>query len=672
MSCLKETAGSRKILADAVRILSIDAVEAAGSGPPGAPMGMADIAEVLWRRHLKHNPMNPGWADRDRFVLSNGHASMLLYSLLHLSGYDLPINELKRFRQFGSRTPGHPEYRHTPGVETTTGPLGQGLANAVGFALAEKVLAAQFNRGEHCIVDHKTYVFLGDGCLMEGISHEAAAIAGTQRLGKLIAFYDDNNISIDGEVSGWFTDDTPSRFRAYGWQVIEAVDGHNSEEIHQAILAAKNETDKPTLICCKTTIGQGSPNKAGTHQFHGAPLGEAEVADVRRELNWPHQAFYIPDDIYESWDAKEAGELVEAEWNGQFHRYEQAFPDLAAEFLRRTHGDLPGDWKALKQQCLEELSTLDKPIATRKSSQNVLNMMAGRLPELLGGSADLTPSNLTDWSSCQSIGEQTPGGNYMHYGVREFGMTAIMNGIALHSGFVPFGGTFLMFMEYARNAVRMAALMGIRSIQVYTHDSIGLGEDGPTHQPVEQVASLRLIPNLETWRPCDQVETAQAWFSALERINGPTALVLSRQNLSQQPRNSEQVKNICRGGYVLQDFGDQPEIVLIATGSEVELCRQAAAKISDEGHSVRLVSMPCLERFLAQSAEYRESVIPASQKNRVDVECGEPTPWYQIVGTDGKVIGMNEFAQSAPAQELFAAYGFTVDQIVARIKTLLD
>ncbi|OZG73555.1 transketolase [Hahella sp. CCB-MM4] len=670
MNSLSETRVSRKELADAVRMLSIDAVEAAGSGHPGAPMGMADIAEVLWRGHLKHNPKNPHWPDRDRFVLSNGHASMLLYSLLHLSGYDLPIDELKRFRQLDSKTPGHPEYRHTPGVETTTGPLGQGFANAVGFALAEKILAAQFNRGDHSIVDHRTYVFLGDGCMMEGISHEAASLAGTHQLGKLIAFYDDNQISIDGDVSGWFSDDTPARFRAYGWHVIESVDGHDSGEIHRAILEAKNDTSKPSLICCKTRIGFGSPNKAGSHQCHGAPLGVEETAEVRRELNWPHPAFAIPDEIYQEWDATDRGELAESEWSSHFHKYEKEFPELAAEFIRRTRGELPIGWEDAKKRYLATFAETDKAIATRKCSQNVLDMMADGLPELLGGSADLTPSNLTDWKTSQSIELVSPGGNYMHYGVREFGMAAVMNGIALHSGFIPFGGTFLMFMEYSRNAVRMAALMGIRTLFVYTHDSIGLGEDGPTHQPIEQTASLRLIPNFETWRPCDQVETAQAWFCALERKDGPSALVLSRQGLDQQPRTASQIDNISRGGYVLRELGENPELILIATGSEVSLAGQVAEHIHREGRSVRLVSMPCLERFLSQDAEYQEAVLPAAVSRRVAIECGEPTSWYRIVGSQGKVIGMNQFAKSAPANELFKAYGFTTENILEEVRDL--
>ncbi|TOH61246.1 transketolase, partial [Vibrio parahaemolyticus] len=578
----------RKYLANAIRALSMDGVQQANSGHPGAPMGMADIAEVLWRSHLNHNPSNPEWADRDRFVLSNGHGSMLIYSLLHLSGYELSIDDLKNFRQLHSKTPGHPEYGYAPGIETTTGPLGQGITNAVGMAMAEKALAAQFNKEGHDIVDHFTYVFMGDGCLMEGISHEACSLAGTLGLGKLIAFWDDNGISIDGHVEGWFSDDTPKRFEAYGWHVIPAVDGHDADAINAAIEAAKADP-RPTLICTKTIIGFGSPNKSGSHDCHGAPLGAEEIAATRKELGWEHGPFEIPQEVYAEWSAKETGAAKEAAWNEKFAAYEAAYPELAAEFKRRVNGDLPKEWEEKASQIIADLQANPANIASRKASQNALEAFGALLPEFMGGSADLAPSNLTMWSGSKSLEANDFSGNYIHYGVREFGMTAIMNGIALHGGFVPYGATFLMFMEYARNAMRMAALMKIQNIQVYTHDSIGLGEDGPTHQPVEQIASLRLTPNMNTWRPCDQVESAVAWKLAIERKDAPTALIFSRQNLAQQPRSAEQVADIAKGGYILKDSDGKPELILIATGSEVELAVKAAEQLTAEGKKVRVV-----------------------------------------------------------------------------------
>ncbi|WP_353516287.1 transketolase, partial [Vibrio parahaemolyticus] len=581
----------RKYLANAIRALSMDGVQQANSGHPGAPMGMADIAEVLWRSHLNHNPSNPEWADRDRFVLSNGHGSMLIYSLLHLSGYELSIDDLKNFRQLHSKTPGHPEYGYAPGIETTTGPLGQGITNAVGMAMAEKALAAQFNKEGHDIVDHFTYVFMGDGCLMEGISHEACSLAGTLGLGKLIAFWDDNGISIDGHVEGWFSDDTPKRFEAYGWHVIPAVDGHDADAINAAIEAAKADP-RPTLICTKTIIGFGSPNKSGSHDCHGAPLGAEEIAATRKELGWEHGPFEIPQEVYAEWSAKETGAAKEAAWNEKFAAYEAAYPELAAEFKRRVNGELPAEWEEKASQIIADLQANPANIASRKASQNALEAFGALLPEFMGGSADLAPSNLTMWSGSKSLEANDFSGNYIHYGVREFGMTAIMNGIALHGGFVPYGATFLMFMEYARNAMRMAALMKIQNIQVYTHDSIGLGEDGPTHQPVEQIASLRLTPNMNTWRPCDQVESAVAWKLAIERKDAPTALIFSRQNLAQQPRSAEQVADIAKGGYILKDSEGKPELILIATGSEVELAVKAAEQLTAEGKKVRVVSMP--------------------------------------------------------------------------------
>ncbi|KZB73990.1 transketolase [Yersinia pestis] len=633
-------------------------------------MGMADIAEVLWRDYLNHNPTNPHWADRDRFVLSNGHGSMLIYSLLHLTGYDLPMEELKNFRQLHSKTPGHPEYGYTAGVETTTGPLGQGIANAVGFAIAERTLGAQFNRPGHDIVDHHTYAFMGDGCMMEGISHEVCSLAGTMKLGKLTAFYDDNGISIDGHVEGWFTDDTAARFEAYGWHVVRGVDGHNADSIKAAIEEAHKVTDKPSLLMCKTIIGFGSPNKAGTHDSHGAPLGEAEVAATREALGWKYPAFEIPQDIYAAWDAKEAGKAKEAAWNEKFAAYAKAYPELAAEFKRRVSGELPANWAVESKKFIEQLQANPANIASRKASQNALEAFGKVLPEFLGGSADLAPSNLTIWSGSKSLSDDLAG-NYIHYGVREFGMSAIMNGIALHGGFIPYGATFLMFVEYARNAVRMAALMKIRSVFVYTHDSIGLGEDGPTHQPVEQMASLRVTPNMSTWRPCDQVESAVAWQYALERKDGPSALIFSRQNLAQQPRTAEQLANIAKGGYVLKDCAGQPELILIATGSEVELAVAAADQLTATGRKVRVVSMPSTDAFDKQDAAYRESVLPSAVSARVAVEAGIADYWYKYVGLNGAVVGMTTFGESAPAELLFKEFGFTVENVVAKAQALL-
>ncbi|MCU8515133.1 transketolase [Vibrio vulnificus] len=660
----------RKHLANAIRALSMDGVQKANSGHPGAPMGMADIAEVLWRGHLNHNPSNPEWADRDRFVLSNGHGSMLIYSLLHLSGYELSIDDLKNFRQLHSKTPGHPEYGYAPGIETTTGPLGQGITNAVGMAMAEKALAAQFNKPGHNIVDHFTYVFMGDGCLMEGISHEACSLAGTLGLGKLIAFWDDNGISIDGHVEGWFSDDTPKRFEAYGWHVIPAVDGHNAEAINAAIEAAKVDP-RPTLICTKTIIGFGSPNKSGSHDCHGAPLGAEEIAATRKELGWEHGPFEIPQEVYAEWSAKEAGAAKEAAWNEKFAAYEAAYPELAAEFKRRVNGELPAQWEEKANQIIADLQANPANIASRKASQNALEAFGKMLPEFMGGSADLAPSNLTMWSGSKSLEANDFSGNYIHYGVREFGMTAIMNGIALHGGFVPYGATFLMFMEYARNAMRMAALMKVQNIQVYTHDSIGLGEDGPTHQPVEQIASLRLTPNMSTWRPCDQVESAVAWKLAIERKDGPSALIFSRQNLAQQPRSAEQVADIAKGGYILKDSDGKPELILIATGSEVELAVKAAEQLTAEGKKVRVVSMPATDTFDKQDAAYREAVLPSDVTARIAIEAGIADFWYKYVGFDGRIIGMTTFGESAPAEQLFEMFGFTVENVVNTAKELL-
>lgn len=661
---------SRRELANAIRALSMDAVQKAKSGHPGAPMGMADIAEVLWRDFLKHNPTNPAWLDRDRFILSNGHGSMLLYSLLHLTGYDLPIEELKNFRQLHSKTPGHPEIGYTSGVETTTGPLGQGLANAVGLAIAERTLAAQFNRPDHDIVDHFTYVFMGDGCLMEGISHEVCSLAGTLGLGKLIGFYDHNGISIDGETEGWFTDDTHKRFEAYNWHVVGEIDGHDADAVKAAIQEAQSVTDKPSLIICRTVIGFGSPNKAGKEEAHGAALGEEEVALTRKQLGWNYPAFEIPKEIYQQWDAKQAGAEREKAWNNKLAAYKQAYPELAAEYARRMDGGMPANWEAETAKFVAELQANPQKIASRKASQNALEAYGKLLPEFLGGSADLAPSNLTIWSGSKSI-KDDPAGNYIHYGVREFGMTAIGNGIAHHGGFVPYTATFLMFVEYARNAARMAALMKARQIMVYTHDSIGLGEDGPTHQPVEQIASLRVTPNMSVWRPCDQVETAIAWQAAIERHHGPTALILSRQNLAQPERTAEQVANIKRGGYVLKECDGTPDIILIATGSEVEITLGAATKLTTGGHKVRVVSLPSTDLFDAQDAAYRESVLPSAVKARVAVEAGIADYWYKYVGLDGAIVGMTTFGESAPAEKLFAEFGFTVENIVSHAEALL-
>ncbi|MGR5229533.1 transketolase [Photobacterium damselae] len=662
---------SRKQLANAIRALSMDGVQQANSGHPGAPMGMADIAEVLWRGHMNHNPQNPNWADRDRFILSNGHGSMLIYSLLHLTGYDLAIDDLKNFRQLHSKTPGHPEYGYAPGIETTTGPLGQGITNAVGMALAEKALAAQFNREGHDIVDHHTYVFMGDGCMMEGVSHEACSLAGTLGLGKLIAFWDDNGISIDGHVEGWFSDDTPKRFEAYGWHVIPAVDGHDAEAINAAIEAAKAETTRPTLICTKTIIGFGSPNKAGSHDCHGAPLGAEEIKAAREFLGWEHGPFEIPADIYAQWDAKEAGSAKEVAWDEKFAAYAAQYPELAAEFKRRVNGELPANWEEATSAIIADLQANPANIASRKASQNALEAFGKLLPEFMGGSADLAPSNLTMWSGSKALTADDASGNYIHYGVREFGMTAIINGMALHGGFVPYGATFLMFMEYARNAMRMAALMKVQNIQVYTHDSIGLGEDGPTHQPVEQIASLRLTPNMSTWRPCDQVESAVAWKFAIERKDGPTALIFSRQNLAQQERDAQQLADITKGGYVLKDCDGKPELILIATGSEVELATEAYALLAAEGRKVRVVSMPATDVFDKQDAAYRESVLPSDVTARIAVEAGIADFWYKYVGFEGRIIGMTSFGESAPADQLFKLFGFTVENVVDTAKELL-
>ncbi|MGV8862590.1 MAG: transketolase [Pseudomonas sp.] len=662
---------SRRERANAIRALSMDAVQKANSGHPGAPMGMADIAEVLWRDYLKHNPSNPSFADRDRFIMSNGHGSMLVYSLLHLTGYDLSIDDLKNFRQLHSRTPGHPEYGYTPGVETTTGPLGQGLANAVGFAIAEKVLAEQFNRPGHDIVDHHTYVFLGDGCMMEGISHEVASLAGTLGLGKLIAFYDDNGISIDGEVEGWFTDDTPKRFEAYNWQVIRNVDGHDAEEIKIAIETARKSA-QPTLICCKTTIGFGSPNKQGKEDCHGAPLGDAEIALTRAALKWNYGPFEIPADIYAEWNAKESGLAVEAEWDQRFAAYSAIYPELANELIRRMSGELPADFAEKATAYIAEVDAKGETIASRKASQNALNAFGPLLPEFLGGSADLAGSNLTIWKGCKSLTAEDFSGNYLHYGVREFGMSAIMNGIALHGGFVPYGATFLIFMEYARNAVRMASLMKQRVLFVYTHDSIGLGEDGPTHQPIEQLASLRGTPNLDTWRPADAVESAVAWKYAIERNDGPSALVFSRQNLTHQSRDATQLADIARGGYVLRDCVGEPELILISTGSEVGLAVLAYEKLTAQGRNVRVVSMPCTSVFDAQDAMYKQTVLPLQVSARIAIEAAHADYWYKYVGLEGRVIGMTTFGESAPAPALFEEFGFTLENILGTAEELLE
>jgi len=662
---------SRRELANAIRALSMDAVQKAKSGHPGAPMGMADIAEVLWNDFLRHNPANPKWADRDRFVMSNGHGSMLVYALLHLTGYELPIDELKRFRQLHSKTPGHPELGYTPGVETTTGPLGQGLTNAVGMAIAEKVLAGQFNRDGHHIVDHYTYVFLGDGCLMEGISHEAASLAGTLGLGKLICFYDDNGISIDGHVEGWFTDDTPRRFEAYGWHVVSDVDGHNSEAVRKAILEARSVNDRPSLICCKTVIGYGAPNLCGSHDCHGSPLGEEEVAETRKNIDWHHEPFVVPDNIYAAWNAREKGMAAERSWNQKFAAYKAAFPELAAEFERRTRGDLPAGWQKAAAEFIRATVEKKPTIATRKASQNALDGYGPQLPEFMGGSADLAGSNLTLWKQSKGISKTVWDGNYIYYGVREFGMAAVMNGLALHGGFIPYGGTFLIFSDYARNGLRMSALMKQRVVYVLTHDSIGLGEDGPTHQAVEQVSSLRLIPNMSLWRPCDAVETAVAWKAAIERRDGPTSLCLSRQNLPHQERTEEQLKNIARGGYVLSGGNETPDAIVIATGSEVALAMDAAKVLRERGKKIRVVSMPSVDVFEAQDAAYRESVLPSSVTARIAVEAGVTAYWYRYVGLRGGVVGIDTFGESAPAGDVFKHFGFTTDNVVKAVEKVL-
>lgn len=663
---------THKERADAIRFLSIDAVQKANSGHPGMPMGMADIAEVLWHDFLKHNPQNPKWPNRDRFVLSNGHGSMLLYALLHLTGYDLSIEDLKQFRQLHSRTPGHPEHAETPGVETTTGPLGQGFANAVGMAIAEKHMAAVFNQPQFPIVDHFTYCFLGDGCLMEGISHEAASLAGSLGLGKLIVFYDDNGISIDGEVQAWFNDNTPERFLAYGWHVLNDVDGHHSEAIREALIAAQAVKDQPTLICCKTTIGYGSPNLAGTATTHGAALGEKEVAATRAALNWPYLPFELSEALYAGWDARDAGAKQEAAWQAMFRAYQAAHPALAQAFLRRIEGTLPDQWAEHVEALVRQFNEKQETLATRKASQRCLDHYAPLLPEMMGGSADLTESNCTNWKGMEVFSSKTPQGRYLHYGVREFGMSAIMNGLALYQGILPFAGTFLTFSDYARNAIRMAALMRQRLVFVYTHDSIGLGEDGPTHQPIEHLPSLRMIPGLSVWRPCDTVETAIAWRAAIER-SGPTCLALSRQNLTFQARSEEQIEAIMRGGYILMDYAqdNMPDAILIATGSEVELASQAALKLSEENILVRVVSMPSVDVFLTQDVSYREHVLPANVGAKIAIEAASGDTWHRFVGPRGKIIAMDQFGLSAPAKEAFQAFGFSITNVVAITKEVL-
>ncbi|MFY9326643.1 MAG: transketolase [Georgfuchsia sp.] len=656
-------------LTSAIRALAMDSVQKAKSGHPGAPLGMAEIAEVLWNHHLRHNPSNPHWPNRDRFVLSNGHGSMLIYALLHLTGYDLTIEDIKQFRQLHSKTPGHPEYGYTPGVETTTGPLGQGIANAIGMAMAEKLLAVEFNRPGHEIVDHHTYTFLGDGCLMEGISHEVCSLAGTWGLGKLIAFWDDNGISIDGHVEGWFTDDTPKRFAAYGWQVIANVNGHDPEALQAAVMAAKANKEQPTLICCKTVIGAGAPNKQGSHDVHGSPLGDAEIAATRQHIGWNFGPFEIPQDVYAAWDARAKGSVWEAEWQNSFEQYAKVHPQLAAEFKRRMANELPEDWTAIASKALADSNAKAETVATRKASQIAINALAPALPEFVGGSADLTGSNLTNWAGCQHVSGKTPG-NYISYGVREFGMAAIMNGMALHGGILPFGGTFLMFSEYARNALRMAALMKQRVIHVFTHDSIGLGEDGPTHQPVEQIATLRMIPNMTVWRPCDTVETMVAWIGAVEKRDGPTSLALSRQNLTFIKRDAQTVANIARGGYTISEGQGIVRAVLIATGSEVELALKAQTVLAAQGIPVRVVSMPCTSIFDAQDKAYRDSVLPQSVV-RIAIEAGVTSGWYKYVGLNGAVIGLDHFGESAPAGELFKEFGFTVENVVQVVESVL-
>ena len=662
---------SQTELANAIRVLAMDAVQAAKSGHPGAPMGMADIAEVLWNGLLSHNPANPKWPNRDRFVLSNGHGSMLIYALLHLTGYDVSIKDIKQFRQLHSKTPGHPEYGYTPGVETTTGPLGQGLANAVGMALAEKTLAAQFNREGHTIVDHHTWVFLGDGCLMEGVSHEASSLAGTLGLGKLIAVYDDNGISIDGEVEGWFTDNTPQRFESYGWHVIPAVDGHDPQAIRAALEAAKADTTRPTLVCCRTIIGKGSPNKQGTESCHGAALGEEEVALTREALGWAHAPFDIPEEIRAAWNGCARGASLESDWQAGFDAYRAAYPELADEFLRRLQGDLPADFAERADTFIAECLTAGADVASRKASQQTLNTMGPILPELLGGSADLAGSNLTLWEGAKGISAADSAGNYVYYGVREFAMAAIMNGVALHGGFIPYGATFLIFMEYARNAVRMSALMRQRVIYVFTHDSIGLGEDGPTHQPVEQLTALRATPNLYTWRPCDAVESAIAWKLAIQRESGPTALIFSRQTLPAQIADTTQVNHAHRGGYILVKEEGALDAIVIATGSEVALAVEAAERLKTAGRGVRVVAMPCTELFDSQEAGYRETVLPSDVLARVAVEAGHRDFWHKYVGLDGWVVGMDSFGESAPASALFQHFGLTADNVVAAIEDVI-
>ncbi len=664
---------SRRDLANAIRALSMDAVQKANSGHPGAPMGMADIAEVLWNDYLSHNPANPSWPDRDRFVLSNGHGSMLIYSLLHLSGYELPIEELKNFRQLHSKTPGHPEYGYAPGVETTTGPLGQGITNAVGMAIAEKTLAAQFNQKDHEIVDHYTYCFLGDGCMMEGISHEACSLAGTLGLGKLVAFWDDNGISIDGDVKGWFTDDTPKRFESYGWHVIPAVDGHDPEAIKAAIESARSETGRPTLICTKTVIGFGSPNKGGTAATHGAPLGDDEIAATRDSLNWPHAPFEIPADVYADWDSKEAGASAEQAWQEKLAAYKAAHPELAAEYERRViNGELPADFEAKATAYINDCQDKSEKLASRKASQNAIEAFGSVIPEFIGGSADLAGSNLTLWSGSKGITAEDASGNYLFYGVREFGMSAIMNGISLHGGFINYGATFLTFMEYARNAVRMSALMGVQNIFVYTHDSIGQGEDGPTHQPIEQIANLRLTPNMDTWRPCDATETAVSWKSAVERRDGPTSLIFSRQGLPAQSRDADQVANIAKGAYILKDSDGEPDLILIATGSEVDLAMKSAAALTERGKNIRVVSMPSTTTFDQQDAAYKQSVLPVEVGARIAIEAAHTDFWYKYVGFDGRIIGMSSFGESAPGGVLMEHFGFTVENIVNTANELLE
>ncbi|KAA1161290.1 transketolase [Pseudoalteromonas distincta] len=663
---------SRAPFANAIRALSMDAVQQANSGHPGAPMGMADIAEVLWNDFLNHNPTDPNWANRDRFVLSNGHGSMLIYSLLHLSGYELPLSELKQFRQMHSKTPGHPEYGYTPGVETTTGPLGAGLSNAVGMAIAEKALAAQFNKESFDIVDHYTYCFMGDGCLMEGISHEACSLAGTLGLGKLIAFWDDNGISIDGHVEGWFTDDTAKRFDAYGWHVIKDIDGHDPEQIASAIAQAKQVSDKPTLLCCKTVIGFGSPNKSGSHDCHGSPLGNDEITAARKFLNLPNEAFSISDDIYAHWDAKQSGDKKQKQWQQLFSDYTKSHPELAKEFERRViKRTLPDNFEAIANNYIAQCNNDAANIASRKASQNTIEAFAPHLPELLGGSADLAGSNLTLWSGSKGISADDASGNYLFYGVREFGMSGIMNGISLHSGFINYGATFLMFMEYARNAVRMSALMGIQNIFVYTHDSIGQGEDGPTHQPIEQLANLRMTPNLVTWRPCDAVETAVSWKNAIQNQQQPTALIFSRQGLNHQPRTAQQISDIEKGGYILSDSNKAPELILIATGSEVDLAMQAAKELTTQGVAVRVVSMPSTTLFDLQSDDYKQSVLPNSVANRIAIETSHQDYWLKYVGLQGKVIGMSTFGESAPGNVLLEHFGFTTQNVVSTAQALI-